>query len=594
MNKMIRALILFLCLIVTTTYFYKPVAHASGVETAYFTTLSGEVSVTRAGGAKSIPAFINMKLFKGDQIITGDSGSATIKVTQLGAEKTLGRNTNAVISNVKPSASGNIFSIKLWAGSMWSSGKTVTGAFEDIVETPGSKLSTRDANFLVVIQPDNTLSVFVASGLVTATINNSPSSGSSIIVAPTQQLSVNPSALPQQLQNALSVVDVPELVGLLDSSVLKAIIISAPAISLKNNEFMILMQNSLDKKVQPVIQQDGVQSDISIKTQEGLNTYSQNINYLISNIASESVNLAKIDLSKVNQLINTVNNQIADPKHAIRLQAIESLNPLAGVDPSTVQEKVKEHSRLTALRKDVEQKQLLLQSNFKAQLSESMKQILAKKQILDSANKSILEQLKNQAERLYTDQLSSDELAIFQRNKQILVTGYSDTTTVPVTSVSNNPSSPVITPEVTLVQTKTAQGFDLSIHLKNFTGTNALYGAEFHFISDDSVEVIGSDNRFLNNSFFSPANSVDIIKTIFGTTGNSTSMKKETIYAVTQFGTASNKAISDGVLATIPFSVSSSGTLELLYVKIVDNTGRTVLELTNTKNGLPPVLTYTK
>ncbi|MNG35771.1 hypothetical protein D3C84_1225860 [compost metagenome] len=71
-------------------------------------------------------------------------------------------------------------------------------------------------------------------------------------------------------------------------------------------------------------------------------------------------------------------------------------------------------------------------------------------------------------------------------------------------------------------------------------------------------------------------------------------MKTETIYAATQFGTASDVAISDGVFATIPFKVTGSGTLKLFYVKIVDSTGKVILELTDAAAGLPPVIVYSK
>ena len=60
---------------------------------------------------------------------------------------------------------------------------------------------------------------------------------------------------------------------------------------------------------------------------------------------------------------------------------------------------------------------------------------------------------------------------------------------------SNSAETPS-TPKVTLVQTKTAQGFELSIRLKEFTGSNAIFGTEFHFISDTGVDVTTPENRF--------------------------------------------------------------------------------------------------
>ena len=97
----------------------------------------------------------------------------------------------------------------------------------------------------------------------------------------------------------------------------------------------------------------------------------------------------------------------------------------------------------------------------------------------------------------------------------------------------------------------------------------------------------------MNDSYFTPSNSVDMIKTYIGNIDN-TSIQKETIYAATKFGSTSNIAISDGTLATIPFSVSGDGTFKLFYVKIVDHQGKTILELNDPNADLPPAFHFTK
>ncbi|WP_181150950.1 FecR domain-containing protein [Paenibacillus sp. PCH8] len=602
MVKRIRTLTLFLALLVMITSSYSVSASTTANEGAYLTTVQGDVIVTRAGGIKSISAFANMKLYQGDRIITGDNGSVTIKVSHPESVRYVGKNSNAVISNLKQSVSGNKFSIKLWAGSMWSSISGLANADEDFVETPGSKLHVRGTNFYVTVQSDGTLSMFVASGLVAVSSANQPSSSVPFLVAPTQQIRINPAALPENMKNTLAVVDVANVVGQVDPFILKAMITSSPSIIEENKKLEIQLKDSLDKKIQPVLQRDGVQSDISIKNQENLITYLENINRLMSNITFESVQQDKVNLNEMNAILMTTNQQINDPDRKIRLQNIGSLHPLGGLDPATVQNKEKEQSRLETFQKDAEKQQLLLQSDFKAKLSLSLQQILDNKRILDFANKSILEQLQSHAEMLYTAQLSPEELTTFKKNKQLLKIDHSGSATEQVVTAPNLPSSPSTpstpntpsTPEVTLEQINTVQGFNLSIRLKNFTGSNAIYGTEFHFLSDNAIEVIGPENRFLNTSFFVPANSVDIVKTYLGTVGNSSVTKKETIYAATQFGSASNTAISDGILATIPFSVSGDGTFKLFYVKIVDSTGKTILELNEPNAALPEALTFTK
>lgn len=602
MIKIPRVLMLFLVIsfLITGSYGVSAAAFESGG--AYLTSVKGEVSVTKAGGAQAIPAFDNMRLSQGDQIITGDNGSATIKVKQPESERTLGHNSNATITKLSQSASGNTFSIKLWNGSMWSSVAALGGADQDTIETPGSNLRVKGTQFYVGIQSDGTLSVFVASGLVAASFNNDLSPAAPVLIAPTQQLNVNALSLPAQLQDAVSVVDVTKLANQADPVVLQAMMSSAAAITSENDELRLQLQRSLGEQVKPALQRGGISSDISIKGQEDLDAYLMNINNLVSNIASEAVRLGKIQSNAMNEILNQVNREIPNVDQKVRLNPIQSINPLGGVDPGVAQQKEQELLRLEAFRKEEEQKQLRLQSEIKAKLGETMQQLLNIQQELNAANQSILEQLQSEAEKMYISQLSPDQLASYQQNKQQLKNESSSSPSTQNANTNTNTTAPAIpdrsnsrvTPGITLVQDKTAQGFNLSIHFKRFTGSNAFYGTEFHFVSDNNLEVMNPDNRFLNESYFASTNSVDLVKSQMGTVGSSAATKKEIIYAATQFGNASNITISDGVLATIPFSVTGDGTLKLAYVKIVDKTGKVVLELTEANAGLPPVLTFTK
>lgn len=602
MIKIPRVLMLFLVISVLITGSYGVSAAAFESGGAYLASVKGEVSVTKAGGAQAIPAFDNMKLSQGDQIITGDNGSVTIKVKQPESERTLGRNSNATITKLSQSASGNTFSIKLWNGSMWSSVASLGGADQDTIETPGSTLRVKGTQFYVGIQSDGTLSVFVASGLVAASFDDYLSPSSPILIAPTQQLNVNALSLPAQLQDAVSVVDVTKLANQADPVVLQAMISSAAAITAENDELRLQLQRSLGEQVQPTLQRGGISSDISIKGQEDLDTYLMNINNLVSNIASEAVRLGKIQSNAMNEILNQVNREIPNIDQKVRLNPIQSINPLGGVDSGVAQQKEQELLRLEAFRKEAEQKQLRLQSEIKAKLGVTMQQLLSIQQELNAANQSILEQLQSEAEKMYISQLSADQLASYQQNKQQLKNESSSSPSTQNANTNTNTTAPAIpdrsnsrvTPGITLVQDKTAQGFNLSIHFKRFTGSNAFYGTEFHFVSDNNLEVVNPDNRFLNDSYFASTNSVDLVKSQMGTVGSSAATKKEIIYAATQFGNASNITISDGVLATIPFSVTGDGTLKLSYVKIVDKTGKVILELNDPNPGLPPVLTFTK
>ncbi|MEK3824676.1 MULTISPECIES: FecR family protein [Paenibacillus] len=597
MLKRIGTLTLFLALLTFILSSLNVSAATRVIESALITTVQGEVTITRAGGLKQIPAFSNMKLYQGDRIITGNTGAVTFKVSNPESERSLGKNSNAVISKLKHNTLGNEFSIKLWTGSIWSSVSHLADSDTDYIETPGSKLRVRGTNFHVMVQSDGTLTVFVASGLVAGSTSDIHASKASFLVAPAQQISFNSVAPPKNMQDAITVADVAKLTQQADPFILKAMLFSTPAIITENTKLEKQLNDDMNKNISPLIQRDGIQADMTINNKKALSNYLDNINRLISNIASESVRLNKINNNEMNVILNTVNQQIIDIERKISLQNVKPLHAMGGINPEGFQNKETERLRLESLQKEIQKQQQVLKEEAKARLDSSLETILDNKQKIDSVNKSILDQIQGRAEKTYTAQLSPEELKTFEKNKQQLGLNHSDSDPAPVVTAPDSPGNSAgkpNTPKVTLVQTPTAKGFELSIRLKDFTGSSAIFGTEFHFISDTGVDVTNPANRFLNDSYFNPSNSVDITKTYVGNSDNGLTQKKETIYAATQFGTTSNIAISDGILATIPFSISGDGTFKLFYVKIVDHTGRTILELNDSNADLPPAFHFTK
>ncbi|WP_042203004.1 FecR family protein [Paenibacillus camerounensis] len=598
MNKSLRILMFFLSFLILTANSFSLPAFASETQSIYITSLSGEVNVKLAGGARTITAFRNMPLSAGDQIITGDNGNVTLSVSKPESLQTIGPDARVTLYSHSINSGSKVISFKLWSGSIWISEQTAAAGDGLIVETPGSAIKTQGTNFLVNVQTNGTMSVFVASGLVTASFAEQ-SSKSSVLVAPTQQLQVNPANLPQKLHNALNIVNTAELAADNSPSILKAIIAAAPNIIAENKELTQKLQASIAQNTQPLIQIDQVQSDIFLNNMEDLQAYTANMNHLISNIAYESIQASKYSSTEMEQLLASVNKQIAGTAEAIRFTNVTPLQPSAGVNPTAIADKKKEQERLENYQYTLGQKQLQLQSEFKALLNTSVQQILDEKKILESANQTLLQELNKKAEQSYIAQLTPAEQSVFEKNKQSQKAGTPVTITAPggsepVVTPPELPDKPSVLPEISITRTKTAEGLNLSIHLKNFTGANALYAAELHFISDTSLKADTSGSRLLNNAYFDSKNSTDIVKTVTGTPYNESVLKTETIYAMTQFGVSFNAEISDGRLAVIPFSVTGSGSVKLFYVKIVDSKGKTVLELSGDDAGLPPVITYSK
>ncbi len=563
-------------------------ANAATAQFARIISINGEATVKLAGGSKTIPAYSNMILKQGDEISTGDNGSLTLQVSLPESVRTIGPNSRATIAKLTLSDSGYQFGIKLWAGSMWSSVNSLKGSDADFVETPGSKLNVRGTNFLVIVNPDGSLSVSVASGLVAATLGSGSQIHTPVLVAPTQQLNVLPDDLPKRMQDALSIINVSDLARRTDPSILKAFIVSAPSIIEENNELLKDLQESLDKEVPPLIQRDGVLSDLSVASQNQLDAYNANLDQLVSIVAQAAVRLSPSDSAELSQLIESINELISGTVQDIRLDNDASLDPLAGIDPASVEDKQVEQDRLTALREEIERDRSRLESELADKLGASLVSIIDRQKRIIAANKTILEELQKTAENEYISTLSQEELAKYQKAKLQL---NSPVNSAPISPTPESPSSPVSSTGISLTKTNVSDdGFYLAINLKQFTGANSFYAAEFHFITDPLIEADTTTGRMLNDFFFNPENSADILKSVKGTVGQSSTVQTETIYAVTQFGVNTNVSIADGILAYVPFIARGSGTIKLSYVKIVNSTGTTILELNEGSTGLPPAI----
>ncbi|MBO9599374.1 MAG: FecR domain-containing protein [Cohnella sp.] len=574
-----------------------PGAFAESPPAAYITAVSGDVTVKKAGGSKTIPAFVNMPLGQGDYLATGQDGSLTIRIAKPESNRTLGPGSEATIKKLANGSSGNKFGIKLWEGSMWSSVSSLKNNDEDIVETPASKLEVKGTNFLVTVKADGTLSVAVASGLVTASVTGVPSgtsnsSSEEFLLAPTQQFMLDPNHPPKNLQNSVNIIDISQTIGQADAGILKAFLLSAPAIVGENEAFVQGLASSLEQGKQPAIQREGVASDLTIGSQDELQKYQANLRALIANVASTAISLDSKDSAGFLKLIEDVNKQIPGSDSDIDARDADRFDPAVGIDPAAAEAKEAEQARILALRQQQERVRAELEQQLLQKLQSSMEQILRKKDQLIAENKDVLSVLQQQAEQSYMSLLTPEELAKYKEDRNSLASkpATSPQLSTQAPSGPSGPSQPV--PSVELIKQDTAGGLALKIQLKQFTGTKALYAAEFHFAVEGAVQADTTKGRLLNNQYFAASNSIDSLNNV--ASRSDLTATTETIYAATNFGDASAVSITDGTLATIPFTVSGSGTVRLIYVKIVDKTGADILELNSGSTGLPAAISVTR
>lgn len=584
-RRSVLSLLLILLMIMSSTPY---IAHASADESsALVTTLTGKVTVKLAGGSKTVRAFPDMPISEGDQIITGSDGSVTLTISRPNSVRTIGPGSVATITKLRNHAVGTELSIKLLVGSLWSSVGKIGSSSSDIVETPGADLSVKGTNFLVIVDSDGTLSVSVASGLVDAIFDGEPPNQASILVAPTQQLSVYPTDLPTRLQNAISAIDVKQLASKLDPTLIRAVINSAPSIISENQSFQQELEKSLSGDHPIALSLGDSLADLSIINSDQLQAYVSNIDHLLSNLAYEFVQNAKMMNSEITKLIEEVNKKIPDSEHDIDWSAEHALQPWAGFSSDSIDAKEKERDRLEGLITAKALRLEALKADFKP-IDSDLQQISDRKDELGSTNENILFELQQEAETLYVSRLSPEDLADYLQSKKRIESANSSTNESKEGQFNGTPGHTESSPKVVLSKNNTPAGFNISIHLENFTGPNAMYGAEFHFVNSAGISADLSSGRLLNDNYFPSSNSIDALRTL----EDPDSTMTETIYVATQFGVQSNVTIANGTLATIPFLAQQDGSLRLTYVKIVDRNAKTILELTDGAPSLPPPIFY--
>jgi hypothetical protein len=760
---------------------FAAAAFAKTSRTALITDVSGDVTVTKGGGSNPIPAFSDMPLNEGDTIETGDDGTATIKIVDPESERIVYPNSKVTVSELSESASGKKSGFKLFIGSIWNKVKSLASGNEDEMETPTATMGVRGTRYLVIANPDGTLSVVVASGLVAAQVSSgilgnsngviatkgitTPGTASStVLIAPTQELNLNPAAPPTNLANAVQIADVTKIVQQANPAIVKAFIIDAPIIAEENRQLLDNLKSTLQNGGKPVLQRGDAVSDLTVQNLDDLNKVAQNMNNLVSSIASNAVKLGKVESTELTQLIEQANGQITNPDAKIDLTNAKPLDPTAGVDPEQAKKKQAEQDRINQLLQQQEQERQRQLEELVKQLGQAVNQAIEQQKNVVKMNQQAQADLVKAAESSYVSGLSDAEKQKFETNKKKLdqqtsttdsntsnsngsgktkpsaptsltmsdtsltITGMgpaglnvtvekldgSASTTVASGTIADDGNfnlsaaqllpagtklqayttrgglnSDVFTAEVGtgalkvndmttsnlvsgmagvgskvqvflgekslsdevsttlsgtfsitlsqevydqklnvkstaangVVQTvtidapsksvsvtagsvsiaalnPTSTGFNMVVKLKGFTGANAIYGAELHFLSNDFTDhysTVLPTGTPIRSGGFSGTDSVDMIKTVYGTVDGSP--KAETIYTVTNFNTTNNVSYdNDETLVTIPFNVTNSTagtfTFTLPYVLFVNSTGDPVatastsdLKVTYTKTG---------
>jgi hypothetical protein len=169
---------------------------------------------------------------------------------------------------------------------------------------------------------------------------------------------------------------------------------------------------------------------------------------------------------------------------------------------------------------------------------------------------------------------------VYDQTLSVVITNAKGTVTT--LSVKAPAQSTTSLPSVSLNTVQTATGTSLQVKLKGFTGANAIYAAELHFLSNDYVDhnsTVAALGTPIKSTNFTSTNSADMVKSVFGTVEGQA--KAETIYAVTNFNTSSTVSFDNNdVLVTIPITITNAAsgtyTFTLPYALFVDSNGNPI------------------
>ncbi len=578
-------MLLAIILIGSTVFSGASAAQAKSSRAAEVVDVIGEVTVTKAGGARGYRAFTGMTLNQGDLIETGEGASLVLKTQDQEDEITIDSNTSLYLSELSDDDGKKKTKAKLWTGSIWNKVKTLVGVNDTYeVETPTAVMGVRGTNFIISIDPvTGSLMMAVGSGRVEA---SSQQSSSRAMVYPSQQLSqyLGEGEL-EDLEQGVSIFDLESMLANVGPSVIEAIIKNKQAIDEENAAFIASMRNQLGAS-------GGPSSNLPSLSEAELDRMQQNLDNIVANIVKKAIEQNIVDQTQIEQLIEQANAGL------VKKIDLSNVAPLQ----LTEQEKRKQEQmrQLEQQRKQRMEQEKQKQEELKRQNEQLLQKLEEQKRKQEEAKQRAQEEAKRKAEEALRQQLSESQRQALEdrlkakdeeqrrQNEQAAGRQQPQTPAPPASTPGSNPdpgpqqpaTKKVIYEVAVDTETEVIEDllkFDVSVYLEN---AGAVYGAQIHLDLEASVggyfdEEMYNDEEFeyhemepyqlymanmydsLNGTIFKSEKSTYAYKINFGV-GDAESPKNEVIYSVTNVPSLSpvvNPVSSRQKLITIPLGV---------------------------------------
>ncbi|WJH34511.1 FecR domain-containing protein [Paenibacillus sp. CC-CFT747] len=438
------------------------IAAAKSGRVAVVTEVGGEATVKSAGGSRAYEVYVDMGLNQGDYIRTGDHSYVSIKLQDTGSEFTIDANSEVYLSELAKKGSGKTSKLRMWAGAIWSKIQHLTGTDEMEIETSSAVMGVRGTHWFVHANPATEETyVTAASGLVTV---KDRSTGSQVLLLPTQQITVGPRGEVEDLDPKVTIVDVSELVRYSSPEVIERILRNKQDIDKELEEQKKTLEKQLANGGTAV--KEGAASPLQTETPEKLKSVFSNFDQMVGNIVKEGLDQGKMNASEVNRLLQEMKEQSGG--EVLNLSEVKPIDRSAGVSDEMKRLQAKLFPELE------EQKEKLIQKQEQTILDallrigrEAYGPQAEKRERLDQANEQYEKEQAEKAKLAYLSQLSGQEREDFlERAKKAeggLVPGPgTGGGNVPGPSSAPTPTgtperTPVVTPSPTPVPTTSAE-----------------------------------------------------------------------------------------------------------------------------------------
>jgi len=362
--------------------------------------VTGDVTVKKAGGTRELKAYRNMTLNQGDHIKTGKNSSVVLVVLDQEDKITLGANTSMYLSELKTSAGGTSTKTNLWNGSAYVNASKKNSGDQFRVETPTAVMGIRGTH-LSVSQQHGETDVVVYSGIVEAQSSNDAGDANStgeMVIFPLMHGYIT--KIYDELQDTstaaggASVVDLASLN--LDLMILQAIVENKSAIDAENEE--LLRQIASGETVLP--------PEMEVRTEQDIEMLNRNISGFVQMLVSSAVSSGLITQEEAERLAAIGNFDLSEPAEMqLNEQQLRRKRQLEEIQRKRGQQRQEQEQRREDQRR---------------QNQELLEKIQNARQQQEQANQEAREDAEKRAVERYMNRLSEEERQQFQQRRQQL------------------------------------------------------------------------------------------------------------------------------------------------------------------------------